>query len=158
MSDKTSSSRCYRVVPGAPLGINEDTIKRLVDDFYARVCIDPAIGPIFSARITDWEPHLETMRDFWSSVVLMSGKYKGKPIAVHIALGLRPTHFARWLHLFEQSAVEVCTPHAAELFIDRAHKIALSLRRGLNIGVIESGDLTDPQPEMPTSAKHNLSP
>jgi len=158
MSDQTSPSRYYRVSPGAPLGINEDTIKRLVDDFYARVCIDPAIGPIFSARITDWESHLETMHNFWSSVVLMSGKYKGKPIAIHITLGLWPTHFARWLHLFEQSAVEVCTPHAAELFIDRAHKIALSLRRGLNIGVIESGDLTDPQPEMPTSAKHNLSP
>lgn len=148
MSDQTFSSRPDRMVPGVPLGIDEGLIRALVDDFYARVRSDPAIGPIFKARVENWEPHLETMRDFWSSVVLMSGRYKGKPIEAHMPLGLRPTHFFRWLHLFEKAANDTCPPHAAQLFIDRAHKIARSLHRGLGIAEpsIETG--ADPLPEI----------
>ena len=86
MSDQTYSSRPDRMGPGAPLGIDDVMIEALVDDFYARVRVDPAIGPIFKASVADWEPHLETMRDFWSSVVLMSGRYKGKPIEAHMPL------------------------------------------------------------------------
>ena len=147
MSDHSCSSRPYRMGPSVPLGIDDDMIEALVDDFYVRVRADPAIGPIFKSRITEWEPHLETMRDFWSSIVLMSGKYKGKPIMDHMPLGLRPTHFARWLHLFEQSAKDVCPPHAAQLFIDRAHRIADSLQRGLSITEPSANAVADPLPE-----------
>lgn len=133
MSDHSCSSRPDRMGPGVPLGIDDDMIRTLVDDFYVRVRVDPVIGPIFKSRIKEWEPHLKTMRDFWSSIMLMSGKYKGKPIMAHMPLGLRPTHFARWLHLFEQAAKDVCPPHAAQLVIDRAHRIAHSLHRGIGI-------------------------
>jgi hemoglobin len=72
------------------------------------------------------------MCDFWSSVTLMSGRFKGAPMAAHVRIeGLRPTHFARWLHLFRQTAREVCPPAAAELFIARSEMIAESLQLGI---------------------------
>ena len=56
----------------------------------------------------------------------MTGRYKGKPMQKHVPLRLRPTHFARWLHLFRQSAHAVCLPAAATFFIDRAERVAES--------------------------------
>jgi len=62
--------------------ISEDGIRRLVDEFYARVRADTELAPIFNRAIPgDWGLHLATMRDFWSSVVLTSGRYKGNPVA-----------------------------------------------------------------------------
>jgi hemoglobin len=38
---------------------SEESIRRLVDSFYAKVKIDPALGPIFARAIPgDWQPHL----------------------------------------------------------------------------------------------------
>ena len=60
--------------------ITEDAIHRLVDDFYDKIRADPELGPIFLRAIPgDWSPHLATMRKFWSSVMLTSGRYKGRP-------------------------------------------------------------------------------
>ena len=59
--------------------ISEDGVRRLVDEFYARVRADTELAPIFNRAIPgDWGLHLATMRDFWSSVMLTSGRYKGK--------------------------------------------------------------------------------
>ena len=58
-------------------GLNEATIERLVRKFYADVRRDPILGPIFDDRISDWEPHLQRMCEFWSSLMLMSGRYHG---------------------------------------------------------------------------------
>ena len=59
----------------ARTGITEPLIERLVREFYAKVRADAVLAPIFEARIEDWEPHLERMCAFWSSVALMSGRY-----------------------------------------------------------------------------------
>lgn len=54
--------------------ISDDGIRRLVDVFYAKVRADPDLAPIFERAIPgDWGPHLATMRDFWSSLMLTSG-------------------------------------------------------------------------------------
>jgi hemoglobin len=119
--------------PGPALGIDEAMIRRLVHTFYAEVRTDPALGPIFNGRITDWGPHLETMIKFWSSVALMTGQYKGKPIPAHLGLGVRLAHFARWLALFEHAARKVCPPEAADFFVDRAQRIAQSLQLGIGL-------------------------
>jgi hemoglobin len=67
--------------------ISEDGIQRLVDEFYARVRADTELAPIFNRAIPgDWGLHLATMRDFWSSVMLTSGRYKGNPVAVHLRI------------------------------------------------------------------------
>lgn len=58
-----------------PSTITEAQISTLVDDFYARVRADDQIGPIFNAIISDWPHHLATLKDFWSTVLLTSGRY-----------------------------------------------------------------------------------
>jgi hemoglobin len=112
-------------------GIDEPMIDQLVRGFYARVRDDDLIGPIFEARITDWEPHLQRMCAFWSSVALMSGRYHGQPMQKHLPLPVDGGHFDRWLALFEATARELCPPKAAAHFIERAHRIAESLELGI---------------------------
>lgn len=114
-------------------GIDEAMIEKLVRGFYIRIQNDEVLGPIFAARITDWEPHLQRMFAFWSSVALMSGRYHGQPMRVHLPLPVDARHFDRWLALFDATARELCPPAAAEHFIERAHRIAESLEMGLAV-------------------------
>lgn len=70
----------------------------------------------------------------------MSGRYHGQPKRVHLPPPIDGRYFDRWLALFEATAREVCPPKAAEVFIDRAHRIAQSLEfdiaaaRGIRLG------------------------
>lgn len=115
----------------ARTGITETQIERLVGTFYARIRDDALLGPIFAARVEDWDTHLKKMCAFWSSVALMSGRYSGQPMQAHLPLPVDGTHFARWLAIFEETANEVCTPAGAAHFMERARRIAESLRMGI---------------------------
>ncbi len=115
----------------AETGIDEPMIARLVDAFYERVRADLLLGPVFADRISDWGPHLQQMRLFWSSVALMSGVYHGRPMPKHLPLPVDARHFDRWLELFEGTAAEICPPVAAAHFIERARRIAESLELGI---------------------------
>src|SRR5579872_3318496 len=112
-------------------GIDDAMIDRLVRGFYARARLDPLLGPIFEQHVGDWEVHFARMRDFWSSVALMSGRYHGQPMAAHFPLPIDTPHFNRWLELFAATAQEICPPPAAALFMERAHRIADSLELGI---------------------------
>ena len=112
-------------------GIDEAMIERLVHAFYAKVRGDAVLGPIFEARIRDWEPHLARMCAFWSSVALMTGRYHGTPMAKHLPLPVDGGHFDRWLALFEETAREICPGEAAAHFVERAQRIAQSLEFGI---------------------------
>jgi hemoglobin len=131
-----------RPVAGPP--VTEPMIHELVHAFYGKIRRDPALGPIFNRVIaeTDWPAHLAKMCDFWSSVILRSGRFRGAPMQAHIQVGgIRPTHFARWLHLFQQTAEEVCPPEAAAIFIERSRLIGRNLQLGLQManGEIDPG-------------------
>jgi len=115
-------------------GIDEAMIERLVRGFYARIREDEMLGPIFAARIRDWEPHLQRMMAFWSSVALLTGRYGGRPMQMHMPLPVDARHFDHWLALFEETARGLCPPVAATHFIERAHKIAESLEMGIATG------------------------
>jgi hemoglobin len=115
----------------ARTGVDEAMIERLVHAFYARVRTDDVLGPVFASRITDWPPHLERMCAFWSSVVLMTGRYHGRPMQAHAPLPVSGTHFDRWLALFEATARANCPPAAARLFVEKARMIAASLELGI---------------------------
>ncbi|HMN37255.1 MAG TPA: group III truncated hemoglobin [Hyphomicrobium sp.] len=118
--------------PGALAGVSEPMIRTLVHTFYARVRQDDLIGPIFNEAIADWDEHLDKLCAFWSSVTLMTGRYKGTPMQVHAALpGVERSHFDRWLSIFRATASECCPPDAAALFVDRADRIAQSLEMGI---------------------------
>jgi hemoglobin len=111
--------------------IDESLIMKLMRAFYARVRVDPLIGPIFNARIREWEPHLVRIGDFWSAVMLRSGRYQGQPMRLHLPLPIDAMHFDRWLELFEATAREVCPADIAEQFIQRARTIGRSLEMGV---------------------------
>jgi hemoglobin len=112
-------------------GIDEPMIERVVRGFYDKVRQDPLLGPVFDARIKDWEPHLQKMCQFWSSVALMSGRYHGSPMTKHLPLPVDAAHFDRWLDLFRQTVRELCPPAAQTHFIERAERIAESLELGI---------------------------
>lgn len=112
-------------------GIDESMIAALVAAFYAQVRQDPLIGPIFEERVEDWDIHLEKLCAFWSSVMLMTGRYHGRPMQAHMPLPVGNEHFDRWLALFETTAKAICPPKAAAHFIERAHRIADSLELGI---------------------------
>jgi hemoglobin len=112
-------------------GIDESMIEQLVHGFYARVRDDELLGPIFNSRIRDWDPHLQRMCNFWSSVVLSSGVYHGQPMRMHLPLPVDARHFDRWLALFERTARDLFDEEIAELFVDRAQRIAMSLELGI---------------------------
>ncbi len=133
LPDPVQSAR-LQLSPGHPVGVTEGMIASLVHGFYDRIRTDPTLGPVFGRAIADWDPHLARMCDFWSSVILMSGRYHGTPMQVHAGLAeIAPEHFPRWLALFGQTARELCPPEAAALFIDRAGRIAESLQTGIAI-------------------------
>ena len=113
--------------------ITEDTIRTLIDRFYDKVRADPELGPIFARAIpADWEPHLATMRNFWSSVMLTSGRYKGNPVAKHLAVpGIEPALFERWLALFAKTCGEEFDETTALAFQTKAERIAESLKLAL---------------------------
>ena len=114
-------------------GITEDRLKHLVALFYDRVRGDALIGPVFNDAIHDWPEHLDKLQAFWSSVMLTSGRYKGRPLPVHVKRGDRigPASFDRWLALWREATEEVLPPAAAAALQDKAGRIAESLSLGI---------------------------
>jgi hemoglobin len=117
----------------ASTGLDEDSLDRLVRAFYFRVRSDEMLGPVFAAVIEDWEPHLERMVRFWSSVALMTGRYHGQPMQKHMGLAIGPEHFRRWLDLFRDTAHRLLTPAGAAHVVAKAEQIgaAMQARRAL---------------------------
>ena len=115
-----------------PQYATDDQIESLVAAFYARIRTDAELGPIFLGAIgEEWTPHLKIMCDFWSSVMNTTGRYKGKPIPAHLKLqGIEPRHFERWLRLFSQTAHDLFDAQLAGMFVQRAERIAESLKLG----------------------------
>ena len=116
--------------------ITEDDIARLVHAFYGRVRAHPVLAPVFHAAIgeaeAEWAAHLEKLCRFWSAVMLRSGAYRGDPYSAHLRLpGLTPEMFGHWLGLFEATCAELFPPEIAAAFVERAHRIARSLKMGL---------------------------
>ena len=134
-----------RAAPAAeePLtGVDRAFIGGLVRDFYARVRKNPRLGPIFAREIAgDWEPHLQKMTAFWCSVMLKTGDYQGRPVPAHTKLeDVREEDFAIWLGIFRETARDRCTPDVAEVFIERAERIARSLQLAMFFRLPAAGE------------------
>ena len=122
--------------------LNDASIERLVRTFYLRAREDDLIGPIFNKAVVDWEHHIATITDFWSSMMLRTGRYNGRPMRPHLMLPLRGAHFDRWLMLFETMAREQFSAEIAGLFIDRARRIADSFEMGI---AATKGEIASPR-------------
>ncbi len=112
--------------------ISEDSIRQLVDTFYAKVRADEALAPIFERAIRDWPPHLNKMYAFWSSVMLTTGRYKGNPLIKHVVLpDITPELFDRWLALFDETCTALFDTDISAAFRVKAARIAESLKLGI---------------------------
>ena len=131
MSPKTRAQLTAEIAERT--GIDDAMIDSLVRAFYARARADDILGPVFASRIADdaWEPHIERINAFWSSVALMTGVYHGRPMQLHIGLPIDAEHFDRWLALWDQTARDICPPAAADHFVEKAKLIAQSLELGI---------------------------
>lgn len=121
------------LVDGKPLPeiLDERMVHDVVHGFYDLIRDDDLLGPIFNDRIPAeaWPRHLSRMCDFWSATLLRTGRYDGRPLPHHIAIpDLGEAHFRRWLALFRNTVRRLCPPEVADLFMDRALRIAHSFR------------------------------
>ncbi|WP_315920606.1 group III truncated hemoglobin [Mesorhizobium sp. SP-1A] len=106
-------------------------IHDVVHGFYAEIRRDSLLGPVFNNAIQpdQWPGHLAKMCDFWSATLLRTSRYEGRPLPPHLAIPeLGEEHFRRWLSLFQATVTRNCPPEVAELFMDRALRIAHSFR------------------------------
>lgn len=122
--------------------LTEDRIRLLVHNFYSCAREDDLIGPIFNAAVTDWDHHIEQISAFWSSMMLRTGRYNGRPMRPHLRLPLEAAHFDRWLALFESTVCEIFSPDIAEAFLLRARRIADSFEMGL---AAARGEISQPR-------------
>jgi hemoglobin len=111
--------------------LDESGITALVAAFYSRARADDMIGPVFAAVVPDWDAHLARLVDFWSSVMLTTGRYKGNPFAAHRSLPIRGEMFDRWLALWRTTADELFETGPAQQLTEKAERIAASLSDGL---------------------------
>lgn len=121
------------VVDGVPLPsvLDERMIHDVVHGFYDKIRADALLAPVFDSVIApeEWPRHLAKMCDFWSSVLLRTERYQGRPLPPHLALpDVGEAHFRRWLTLFRATVEGRCPPQAAALFFERALRIAHSFR------------------------------
>jgi hemoglobin len=130
--------------------ITEEQIRDLVLTFYDRVREDEALGPIFDSRLAGrWEPHLEKMCDFWSSVLLATGRFRGNPVQAHRAIpGIASEHFERWIELFESTAFDVLPVPIATDVVGRSMRMRVVLEAAACPG-------RNPSSEAPTWASRS---
>jgi hemoglobin len=105
--------------------VTEANIEALVHAFYARVQMHETLGPIFNPVLTGrWDVHLSRMVDFWSSVLLASGRYYGHPLHAHLMVqGFEPEHFRDWLELFRETLDDLFMPDVAERIFTAASRM-----------------------------------
>ena len=114
-----------------PDDLDEEMVGVVVAAFYAKARRDEVIGPVFNRVVAAeaWPEHIQTITDFWSSMLLGTRRYMGRPMPKHLVIPeLQDEHFQRWLNLFRETAEELCPPHIAALFVDRAERIGYNFR------------------------------
>lgn len=131
----------------API-LDEAILPALLARFYEKVRQDDQLGPLFDDAVHDWTEHLRRLGDFWSSVMLTSGRYKGNPVAIHLmhAHRITPEMFERWLALWAQTTSEMLPHEVAAAMQAKARRIADTLRSAVRM---RAGPTTDAAGEMP---------
>jgi hemoglobin len=120
--------------------ISEQQIREIVYEFYRRARNDELLGPIFEAHVQDWDHHLDRMCDFWSSAMLYTRKYSGRPVDKHRPLpGLSQVHFDSWIALFDATVRDICSPQDSRAFSLRARQMRAGMTNALGLGYIPAG-------------------
>jgi len=118
----------HEPAPRASPSLTPQVIAAVVDEFYAACRVDPVLGPVFNARVHDWDAHLARIRSFWAAALLGERGYSGRPLEAHLGIeGLGSEHFSAWLRLFRQTVERRCTPKDAAAFMARAGRMARAM-------------------------------
>ena len=141
ITQRIKDARARSIGKSTDIGITPELISNLVDTFYGNIQQHAELGPIFKNAVTDWDPHLATMKRFWSSVALHDGSYSGRPVPVHMKLkAITPELFDVWLALFDKTLIEIKTTDEARTFFNqRAARIAKSLQLNIFYNPAKSG-------------------
>lgn len=109
--------------------LDEECLHKVVEAFYAQVRVDSQLGPVFNQSVADWDDHHSRLTDFWHSLMLTSGRYKGNPIALQLAhaQAMTPQNFERWLTLWQQTTNALMRPAIAQAMQAKATRVAESL-------------------------------
>lgn len=102
-----------------------EDIQLMVNTFYKKAQVDDLLGPVFNAKIQDWDKHLNIMYGFWQSVLLRQPSYHGAPFAKHISLPIQRGHFTRWVELFSANVDELFEGEVAADAKERAKQLGL---------------------------------
>lgn len=115
-------------------------ILKLLNSFYADVRQHAVLGPVFNARIQNWNEHLEKITEFWALQSGGGSRYAGGFAGVHLSLGLQPEHFQNWLALWEfNNSRKLPAQEAAEMN-ELAHRLgnrlfSVTQRYGKSLGL-----------------------
>ena len=125
--------------------LDEADLPELLRRFYERVRSDAELGPVFNDAVHNWAEHLDRLEDFWSSVMLASGRYKGNPVVIHLihADRITPGMFSRWLELWEQATTELLPDEVARTAQAKARRIAKSLQVAIRLRTPGETSLTN---------------
>lgn len=119
--------------------VTEADVKRLVDAFYEKVNADNLLSPVFNeAAAVHWAHHLPVMYTFWSSILLGTASYHGRPFPKHLSLPIGREHFDRWLQLFTGTVDALFEGDKAEEAKMRSYSIAQVFQ--YRLGLLAEGD------------------
>lgn len=112
--------------------ITAEQIDTVTARFYAKVRLDPVLGPIFNGHIADWPEHEAKIAGFWRSAILFESSYNGNPMRAHMQAGdVRSDHFDGWLALFDEVLSASLPTEAAAAWSGLVHRIGRGLRMGV---------------------------
>ncbi len=125
----------------------EAEIRDLVHTFYAKARADAALGPVFEAQVHDWDEHLATLSDFWSTVLLGTRRFTGMPMPKHAAMPhLSAELFERWLVLWGETLAALPNRALADAAGEMAKRMARSLWYGYQLSRDPNQPLTELRP------------
>ena len=119
----------------AASGVTQQKVREVTAFFYARVRIDPILGPVFNSVIAeeDWPAHIEKVSRFWDLAFRLDRNYAaGGFMAAHLKHAhIQQEHTHRWLQLFEEALADVCNAREAAGFRAVANAMMENVRFGL---------------------------
>jgi hemoglobin len=134
----------------AKTGIDEPMIERLVRLFYQRIQAEPVLGPIFAAGISDWELLYRRLCCTRSSVALMSGRYHGQPMRMHMDLPVDGSHLIAGLRFSRARPLR-----SAHLSLPNTSLNALGIADSLELGIATAqGRIAAPRHSRLQEKKH----
>lgn len=110
------------------ISFSHSDIRRVVDQFYRRVELDPVLSVPFRS-VENWPNHIEHMTHFWwirfGGPSYLDISYN--PVKKHFAAGFNLAFLSRWLTLFQSTLETSLSPEQAHLWGIVAERIGQSL-------------------------------